>query len=136
MIDGDEPVIPGAPESPVELEWLRQHDAERDSVHDADTARRQAVHDFDMAQVEAEHAVEIDRLEREVAGLRVALDTRTAIGMAMGLLMARSNLAPDEAFDVLRRASQRGNVKVNTVAAEMVAHHIERIGPKPDAPPS
>ena len=135
MIDGDEQVVQGAPESPVELKRPRQHEAERDALHDADTARRQAVHHCDMAQVEAEHAIEIDRLKLEVAGLRVALDTRTAIGMAMGMLMARSNLAPDEAFDVLRRASQRTNVKVNIVAAEMVAQHIGRIRPKPAPPP-
>lgn len=53
--------------------------------------------------------------------LRRALETRTVIGQAQGVLMARQNIGPDEAFDILRRASQRTNRKLRDVSAEIVA---------------
>ena len=34
--------------------------------------------------------------------------------------MAKSGCKPEEAFDILRRASQRTNVKVRDLAAEIV----------------
>lgn len=52
--------------------------------------------------------------------LRRALETRTVIGQAQGVLMARQAITPDEAFDILRRASQRTNRKLRDVAAEIV----------------
>jgi AmiR/NasT family two-component response regulator len=42
--------------------------------------------------------------------------SREVIGRAMGILMARSGASAEEAFDMLRRASQRMNVKVRDVA--------------------
>jgi GAF domain-containing protein len=53
--------------------------------------------------------------------LRVALDTRDIIGQAKGILMARQAISSDEAFDILRRASQRGDRKLRDVAADIVA---------------
>lgn len=52
--------------------------------------------------------------------LRKALETRTVIGQAQGVLMARQAITSDEAFDILRRASQRTNRKLRDVAAEIV----------------
>ena len=50
-----------------------------------------------------------------------AMRTRAVIEQAKGMLMARSPaLTADEAFDVLRRASQRENVKLRTIAARLV----------------
>lgn len=62
--------------------------------------------------------------------LRRALETRTAIGQAQGVLMARQGIGPDEAFDILRRASQRTNRKLRDVAAEIVAGAASS-GPRP-----
>ena len=45
-----------------------------------------------------------------------ALQTRDVIGQAKGILMARKSVGPGEAFDTLRRASQRLNVKLRDVA--------------------
>ncbi|MEU9439919.1 GAF and ANTAR domain-containing protein [Streptomyces sp. NPDC048304] len=45
-----------------------------------------------------------------------ALETRHAIGEAMGILMERHRLSEDDAFDVLRRVSQHHNVKLRDVA--------------------
>ncbi len=42
------------------------------------------------------------------------------IEQAKGILMAQQRCGPDEAFDLPRRASQRANVKVNVLAAQIV----------------
>jgi GAF domain-containing protein len=52
--------------------------------------------------------------------LRIAMETRDVIGQAKGILMARQSLNSDEAFDVLRRASQRSNRKLRDIAMEVV----------------
>jgi AmiR/NasT family two-component response regulator len=55
------------------------------------------------------------------ARLRARLDTMPVIEQAKGILMAQQRCGPDEAFDLLRRASQRANVKVHVLAGQMVA---------------
>ena len=60
------------------------------------------------------------RSEHANLTLRRALETRTVIGQAQGVLMARQGSSPDEAFDILRRASQRTNRKLRDVATEIV----------------
>lgn len=50
----------------------------------------------------------------------LAISNRTVIGRAEGILMERFSLPPDQAFAVLRRVSQRRNVKLNRVAEELV----------------
>ena len=42
------------------------------------------------------------------------------IGMAKGIIIARQNVSEDEAFDILRRASQRMNVRLRELAARVV----------------
>ncbi len=54
-----------------------------------------------------------------------ALQSRDLIGQAKGILMAREGITADQAFDMLRRASQRLNVKLRDVAGGI----IERSGP-------
>lgn len=44
------------------------------------------------------------------------------VEQAKGILMAQQGCGPDEAFDLLRRASQRGNIKVHVLATRIVAH--------------
>ncbi|MDQ6949357.1 MAG: ANTAR domain-containing protein, partial [Actinomycetota bacterium] len=39
---------------------------------------------------------------------------------AKGMIMARTDVSDDEAFDILRRASQRMNIKLREVAAQIV----------------
>jgi hypothetical protein len=48
--------------------------------------------------------------------LEAAIASRDVIGQAKGILMERLRLTPDEAFDVLRRSSQRLNVKLRDIA--------------------
>jgi AmiR/NasT family two-component response regulator len=49
-----------------------------------------------------------------------AMQNRTVIDVAIGVIMAQSRCSADEAFDVLRRASNNRNVKLHAVAAELV----------------
>jgi hypothetical protein len=48
------------------------------------------------------------------------LDSMPVIEQAKGILMAQQGCGPDEAFDLLRRASQRFNVPVRVLAARLV----------------
>lgn len=52
--------------------------------------------------------------------LQEALASRTVIGQAQGLVMAARGCAPEEAFDVLREASQRSHRKLREVAQDVV----------------
>lgn len=54
------------------------------------------------------------------ARLLARLETMPVVEQAKGILMAQNRCGPDEAFDLLRRASQRANVKVSVLAAQMV----------------
>lgn len=49
-----------------------------------------------------------------------AVASRDVIGQAKGILMARQGVSADEAFDVLRRGSQRLNVKLRSLAERVV----------------
>lgn len=51
--------------------------------------------------------------------LRDALESRDVIGQAKGILMARERVTADQAFDMMRRASQRLNVKLRQVAEQV-----------------
>lgn len=70
------------------------------------------------AEVSIERVAE---LEAEVVRLRQAVENRTVIGQAQGILIAREHVTADTAFDMLRRASQRENRKVVDIAAQIVA---------------
>lgn len=52
--------------------------------------------------------------------LKQALESRTVIDQAKGILMAREGMSADEAFATLLRASQSGNVKVRDIAQKLV----------------
>ena len=52
--------------------------------------------------------------------LRSAMQTRTLIGQAQGVLMERLKITPDQAFGVLSRLSQESNVKLREVARRLV----------------
>ena len=64
----------------------------------------------------ASHAAVALATARTVDQLEHALETRHAIGEAMGILMERHRLSEDEAFGVLRRLSQEHNLKLRDVA--------------------
>lgn len=67
----------------------------------------------------ASHAAVALAGAQTLEGLRAALESRETISVAMGILMAREGLSRAKAFDVLRRASQRENVKLREIAARI-----------------
>ena len=74
----------------------------------------------DVAQLFAAHAtLALDRAN-EITGLTQALESRTVIGQAMGILMERYQLDDRRAFAFLTRASSHGNIKLREVAQERV----------------
>ena len=73
--------------------------------------------------------------------LEQALESRDLIGQAKGIIIAREGVSADDAFDILRRASQRNGGKLRDIAVEVVAqlgnHGREprRPGTRPWRPP-
>jgi hypothetical protein len=55
------------------------------------------------------------------ARLLARMESMPVIEQAKGVLMVQSGCSPDEAFDLLRRASQRANIPVRELAAQIVA---------------
>jgi transcriptional regulator with GAF, ATPase, and Fis domain len=73
-----------------------------------------------VASVFAAHAAVALANARREEQLESKAHSRDVIGMAKGMIMARQSVSEDEAFDVLRRASQRMNVKLKELAARVV----------------
>lgn len=67
-----------------------------------------------LAAVALARSINDDQLAR-------AIESRTVIGQAVGMLMERYRLDEDRAFDVLRRLSSQDNVKLRDLAAQVVA---------------
>ncbi|ACU38933.1 ANTAR domain-containing protein [Actinosynnema pretiosum subsp. pretiosum] len=62
----------------------------------------------------------IASLEAEVRGLRNAVQTRTVIGQATGLIAAVQGCTPQQGFQLLVRMSQHHNVKLHTIAVKLI----------------
>src|SRR5215471_13481002 len=111
---------PGAGDSPRD-HMARLHAARRE--FDAHSRR------FEKARArlaETVEAIQKDLSRPEIlhdsafARLLARLDSMPVVEQAKGILMAQNRCGPDEAFDLLRRASQRANVKVSVLAAQIV----------------
>jgi hypothetical protein len=76
-------------------------------------------------------ALRLAQQSNEVSQLQQALASRSTIDQALGVLMAQNRCTRDEAFGILRRASQNRNVKLRHVAAAV----IERFTGHPADPP-
>lgn len=72
------------------------------------------------ASVAASTVHERTALEQLGGQLHEALSSRDVIGQAKGILMERLRITPDDAFDALRRASQRLNLKLREIAQNLV----------------
>ncbi|MCA1822763.1 MAG: GAF and ANTAR domain-containing protein [Mycobacteriales bacterium] len=73
------------------------------------------------AAVAASNAHIYDASRRLSQQLEQAMASRAVIEQAKGILMAEQRCTPDDAFDLLRRASQRENVKLREIAQRIVA---------------
>ena len=69
-------------------------------------SRRQVLHDSAFARLQARH------------------ESMPVIEQAKGIIMAQSACSDAEAFDMLRRVSQRSNVPVRELAAQLVAKSV------------
>jgi hypothetical protein len=78
--------------------------------------------DVNRARILATHSallVSATQAQNKAATLLKALESNREIGVAIGVLMARHGLTREQAFDVLRHASQNTNRKLAHVAAEV-----------------
>jgi hypothetical protein len=80
----------------------------------------------------AQQSAEIAQRSAEIAQLQEALASRSTIDQALGVLMAQNRCTRDQAFAILRRASQNRNIKLREVAGTL----IQRVtGQQPQEPP-
>jgi hypothetical protein len=99
------------------LEAARAENRAQNERLKAATARLQAILEW----------IETGRPQREVlrdsafARMNARLESLPVIEQAKGILMAQQRCGPEEAFDLLRRASQRANVKLHVLAEQIVA---------------
>ncbi|WP_166375948.1 GAF and ANTAR domain-containing protein [Aeromicrobium phragmitis] len=68
----------------------------------------------------ATHVMAVLGAMHRIESLESALESRTLIGQAEGILMERFSIDAVTAFAVLRRASQHSNVKVRDLAEQLV----------------
>ncbi|MEV7995674.1 ANTAR domain-containing protein [Streptomyces sp. NPDC086077] len=80
--------------------------------------------------VSLERAEQLHELREEIEHLRRAIASRPVIDQARGILMATHSCTSDEAWHILREASQLSNTKLHTVAAAITCG-AESGGPPP-----
>ena len=73
-----------------------------------------------QAAVSLSNAREFSKQAEEIEQLNQALESRTMIGQATGLLMAQEGLSSDEAFQRLVSISQNANLKLRDIAKRYV----------------
>ncbi|MGW2097311.1 ANTAR domain-containing protein [Streptomyces olivaceoviridis] len=86
-----------------------------------------------VAREHAEQSEQLHVLRLEVEQLRRAMDSRPVIDQARGILMAAHACTPDQAWEILREASQRSNTKLRQVASALTASAAPD-GPVPPEP--
>ncbi len=99
--------------------------------------RRAAFDDDDRAvgSVFASHAAVALSTAKHDEQMADALESRDVIGQAKGIIMARQGVTSDEAFDILRRASQRVNVKLRDLAKQVTESTVPGTSDTPGAEP-
>jgi len=80
-------------------------------------------------QVSAKELLNVSPLAR----LHARAATMPVIEQAKGILMARQGCGEDEAFELLRRASQRSNTPIRVLAEKIVESVPQRRGPSRSA---
>ena len=79
-----------------------------------------------MASLFATHAATALGAARRTTTLTEALESRTLIGQAIGILMERYDLTPEAARAFLWRASSHSNTKVKDLATQIVGDVAQR----------
>lgn len=104
---------------------LNVYSTERDAFTDEDVLHGQTI--AAMCAVVLARAIHDEQLA-------TALESRTVIGQALGMVMERYDLDEETAFNVLRRLASQDNRKMRDLAAEVVADR--RLPAQRPAPPS
>lgn len=76
--------------------------------------------DLAVAQALAAHLAVALSASREIAGLGIALHSRTVIGQAVGIVMERLGIDADQSLGYLKRVSSHRNTRLAQVAADLV----------------
>ncbi|MRK00509.1 MULTISPECIES: GAF and ANTAR domain-containing protein [Aeromicrobium] len=76
--------------------------------------------DEQIIELLAAHATAAYSAADRAEGLSSALDSRTTIGQAQGILMQKFDIGSDAAFDFLKRISQHENKRLHAVAEAIV----------------
>lgn len=74
-------------------------------------------------------AVRVAEAELKSENLAAALEHRTAIDLARGILMAQDGCSAQEAFDMLCKASNNRNQKLHALAVEIISRFAPAPGP-------
>ncbi|MFK0003570.1 ANTAR domain-containing protein [Paenarthrobacter sp. NPDC090522] len=75
----------------------------------------------DMARRTLEISVRLTQADQLAENLRAAMESRTSIDVACGIIMAQNRCTHDEAFEILRTASSHQNRKLHDIASDIVA---------------
>lgn len=86
--------------------------------------------DEEVAELLAAHATAAFASAERSAGLQTALDSRTIIGQAQGILMQKFDIDADAAFAFLQRISQHENQKLVEVAEAVVVQREANARPQ------
>jgi ANTAR domain len=81
-----------------------------------------------LAAKSLQMALDLHTARSTASDLRLALDSRTSINVACGVIMAQNGCSYHEAFSILAKASSHRNIKVRRVAEDI----LERL---PEGPP-
>jgi AmiR/NasT family two-component response regulator len=76
------------------------------------------------ASVDASVMQQLADAELENEQLRIAMEHRTLIGQAEGILMERLSIDADTAFNYLKRVSSHTNRKVTEIAEEIASTRV------------
>jgi hypothetical protein len=75
----------------------------------------------EQASLSLRLAIRMGELAEMKEHLSAAMESRTAIDIAIGILMAENRCDQERAFSILRRASSNRNIKIRDLAAEIAA---------------
>jgi GAF domain-containing protein len=103
---------PGA-QAAMNLYSYRPTSFRTEQIAFAESYARQASKGLDLALRMAHYSEEADNRSR-------AMESRTDIDVAVGIVMAQNRCSQTEAFEILQRASSTRNVKLRVIASEIV----------------
>ena len=103
---------------------MDQGEVDRQSLRDRTDAIEKQL-DVDRAMIESLHADGVLN-ERHARDMEAALRSSRTIGAALGIIMESRQVSEDEAFAILRQASNEHNRKLRELAEDLVNSHAVR----------